>query len=169
MPKIKLAPQISWMGIVNAENKTINGPGHSPPIPHPNPKQKAPPISCRSILLFCGLKTLQPVTKLVPFLLMIVNVTILTAKPQPSTKRRAGFQNSLIWRNCRILSLRDIPESISPQAKTMPTKKTISWSIICFLESNSIFCLFEFLASTKPTIGRTAPTAKNTPAEMVLS
>lgn len=36
------------------------GPGHNPPIPHPNPKQIAPPTNLISIKLFFGLKSFYP-------------------------------------------------------------------------------------------------------------
>ena len=49
MPKTKETPQKTGiLKLFNGSNK-INGPGQSPPIPQPNPNNKAPIISAPSI------------------------------------------------------------------------------------------------------------------------
>lgn len=83
-------PHNIWIGIVKTGKSTKNGPGHNPPIPHPKPKQNAPPTSCKSITLFLGSNTLFPF-KLIYFFLIIVKVIVLTNNPHPSTNNRDGF------------------------------------------------------------------------------
>ena len=57
IPMIIPTPQQTWMGKVETENKTRKGPGHNPPMPHPNPKQKAPNTSLKSTFWFFGSNT----------------------------------------------------------------------------------------------------------------
>lgn len=163
MPNTNPAPQSTWTGTVKTENNTKKGPGQSPPIPHPNPKRAAPPISCQSTRLFLGSNTLHPL-RLVPFFLIIVKVIVLTNSPHPRTNIKAGFHLSLICKNCKMLILLDIPDIMSPMAKMRPTKKTISWS---FSWAQDLNWSTLFLATIKPTIGINSPITKKQIAEMV--
>lgn len=54
-PKMKNGNQRKWTSIVNIGSCMMTGPGHSPPSPHPSPKQAAPPTSFQSITLLMGL------------------------------------------------------------------------------------------------------------------
>lgn len=125
MPITSPTPHNTWIGTVKTVNKTKNGPGQRPPIPHPNPNKNAPPTSCQSMTLFEGSNTFEPFM-LTPFFLIIVKVTVLTRSPQHKTNIKAGFHLELICKNCKIFSLLDIPDTIRPIAKRSPTKKTIS-------------------------------------------
>ena len=163
IPKTRQPPQITWIGTVNSVNKTKKGPGHNPPNPHPNPKQKAPPMSFQSTFEFTESKTFEP-SKLMPFFLIIVKVMKLTANPHPNTNNNAGFHCSLICKNYNMLILRLIPETINPTAKTTPTKKTINWSVIdlLLLISSSVVLL-----TANPIIGNINPTIKTQMADAV--
>lgn len=59
-PKKKNGNQIKWTSTVNMGVCIIEGPGHNPPIPHPNPKHKAPPTNLVSITVLFGLKSFYP-------------------------------------------------------------------------------------------------------------
>lgn len=129
-PTIIDNPQIIWIGTVKTAQRHKKGPGQSPLIPQPNPKQKAPPTNCPSILEFFVSNTLFP-SKLYYLFLMQVKVITFTSSPQPSTNINIGFQLSLIWRNWIMFSRRVMPEVINPTAKRIPTTNTTSWSFSC--------------------------------------
>lgn len=59
-PKKKNGNQIKWTSMVKTEDCIILGPGHNPPIPHPNPKQIAPPTNLISMMLLLGLNSFPP-------------------------------------------------------------------------------------------------------------
>ena len=144
------------MGTVDTDDKTTNGPGQIPAIPHPIPKHIAPKISCQSTFEFWGSKTGLPF-KLVPLLFMMVNVTRFTKSPDPSTKRRAGFHWLFICRKWRILDRLDIPEIMSPNENMAPTIVTTNWSRI------------PVFPKMLPRAIETAPTASVTFADRVWS
>lgn len=142
------------METVKTEKSTKKGPGHNPPIPHPSPKQNAPPISWASMILFLGSNTLFPF-KLTYLFRMMVKVTVFTKSPQLSTNRRAGFQDWLSCKNCKIFILLDMPDTMRPTAKITPVMNTINWSLSWDAVLNwSKY----FLATTKPIIGKAKPT-----------
>lgn len=57
MPNMRAANQITWIYTWKAGNNARAGPGHNPPIPHPNPKHIAPITNFQSITLLSGLNS----------------------------------------------------------------------------------------------------------------
>ncbi len=104
------------------------GPGHKPPIPHPNPKNMAPPINLISMTLLFGLNNLLLKKGTFLILIMYVKNTKLTAKPQPRTNISEGFQSFPKAKKPITLDLLAIPETNMPTPNIKPTKKTINWS-----------------------------------------
>lgn len=52
IPMAREVPQSTCISVVATAKRTKKGPGHIPPMPHPNPKQKAPKSNCLSTMLF---------------------------------------------------------------------------------------------------------------------
>ena len=120
--------QTTWIWRLKTANNAMAGPGHSPPIPHPSPKQTPPKMSFQSIVLLLGSNSFSPKYGTFFTLIMYWKTIKFTATPHPSTNSSDGFQSLPIHKNWSMFRRRHIPATISPVAKIKPTKREIPFS-----------------------------------------